>query len=411
LSLNRLLVGLFAASSVLLAACGGDGPTTPEPAAPEITITGVEHGRSYSEPVTIRITVDRGSFESRLNGDLFFSGTTVSAPGDYRLDVTARSGTATAEQTVAFSIVAESVLIIRMLDLGPEALGGGGDAIILSDSSAAGQRHAVIDAGPRGVVAGQLDNAFVADRLRALGVDTLEFLQLTHAHADHFGGMTDILDRVHVREFIYNGQVRSLSSYQQVLSRAQARAGRVVVPQQITTYTLGGGATRTTLQVVPPLPAYLNFTDTSHPNYHGRLNEGSLGTALTRGEFRMFFTGDGEYEANARWRTQFAELTRNQTALKVGHHGANNAIFDTGISGTSSWLTHTSPRVSIISANGTSHPRRNALQRLLSQANNRTYCTNVHGTIELRVSPAGEYQVRVEKNADADCVPGRDADT
>ena len=97
--------------------------------------------------------------------------------------------------------------------------------------------------------------------------------------------------------------------------------------------------------------------------------------------------------------------------LKVGHHGANNAIFDNGFNGQSTWVDHTSPNVSIISANGTSHPRINALNRLLGQPDNRTYCTNVHGTITIRVTRAGAYTVTPEKNANNNCVAGSTATT
>jgi beta-lactamase superfamily II metal-dependent hydrolase len=406
--LRRLFPGFLLI--LLVGACGGDGPATPQPVAPTITISGVEPGQRYSEPVTIQITVDRGSYEATLNGAPFLSGRTVSAPGDYRLEVTARSGTAIATRTVEFSLQATSVLIIRMLDLGPEGLGGGGDAILLTDSSGLGMRHAVIDAGPRGV-AGVVDANFVAQRLQQLGVDTLEFLQLTHAHADHFGAMGPILERIHVRRFIYNGQIRSLVSYQAVLSLAQMRADSVIVPQAVREYRWGSGEQSTRFAIIPPLASYLQFDDPSHPQYHARLNEGSLGTALTRGSFRMFFTGDGEYEANHRWRTQFAGHTTNLEVLKVGHHGANNAIFDVGTTGPSSWLTQTAPRVSIVSSNGISHPRVRALNRLQQQPNNRTYCTHVHGTIMIRVALTGDYNVAVERNANADCVPGSAADT
>jgi beta-lactamase superfamily II metal-dependent hydrolase len=397
---------------LMLAACTAGGPTELEPAPPVITIAGVEAGARYAAPVTIQISVDRGSYEARLNGATFFSGSTVSAPGDYRLEVSARAGTATASRTVEFTLASASTLIIRMLDLGlglaaQEGAGAGsGDAILLSDSSALGMRHAMIDAGVRGDH-GALDPGWVARRLRTLGVDTLEFLQLTHAHADHFGGMEEILRQVRVRRFIYNGQVRTLSSYQTVLSLAQMRADSVIVPGAVREYRLGGGEGVTRLQIVPPLPTYIG----TNTNAGGPLNEGSLGTSLTRGSFRMFFTGDGEYEANHRWRTQFADLSRDVTVLKVGHHGANNAVFDAGTTGPASWLTHTAPRVSLISSNGITHPRQRALTRLFQQPENRTYCTHVHGTIEIRVAPSGAFNLTVERNADANCLPGSDADT
>ena len=139
--------------------------------------------------------------------------------------------------------------------------------------------------------------------------------------------------------------------------------------------------------VIPPLPSYVGAdTDSS-----SLINEGSLGAELRLGNFRMFFTGDGEVEANQRWRTQYASYSGDVTVLKAGHHGANDAVFDNGSFGTSAWLTHTSPEVVVISANGTSHPRDRALTAILERTSRRTYCTNVHGTIEIRVSASGSY--------------------
>jgi beta-lactamase superfamily II metal-dependent hydrolase len=125
----------------------------------------------------------------------------------------------------------------------------------------------------------------------------------------------------------------------------------------------------------------------------------------------MFFTGDGEVEANVRWRTQFSALTRNIDVLKVGHHGANNGIFDNGFSGAATWLDHTNPSIAIITANGVSHPRINALNRLLGRTTMQTYCTNVHGDITLRVFSDSSIQVHVARNANADCVAGTEATT
>ncbi|MBI4519662.1 MAG: hypothetical protein HY701_02400, partial [Gemmatimonadetes bacterium] len=127
--------------------------------------------------------------------------------------------------------------------------------------------------------------------------------------------------------------------------------------------------------------------------------------------FEMFFAGDGEVMANQRWRTQFSGYTAELEVLKVGHHGANDAIFDNGFSGSSAWLQHTSPDLGVLSANGTTHPRRNAIERLLAQAGLRTLCTNVHGTIEIRVAPSGVYRVDTARSSSAPCTPGSEATT
>ncbi len=102
-------------------------------------------------------------------------------------------------------------------------------------------------------------------------------------------------------------------------------------------------------------------------------------------------------------------MTAGVEVLKVGHHGANDAIFDNGFSGASGWLDHTDPQTIVISANGTSHPRHTALTKILDRTNTRTYCTHVHGDIELRVTGSGEYTVTVERNEEFDCVAGSEA--
>jgi beta-lactamase superfamily II metal-dependent hydrolase len=393
----------------LLFACAGDSGTGPPPAPPVITVSGVQPGGSYPGPVTISISVDRGSYEARLNGQPFSSGTTVSQPGAYTLSVFARAGVETASTEVAFSIAAPTggVLIIRVFDLAcrGEFCGGGGDAILLTDSSAAGQVHAVIDTGPGGMDAS--DPARFARWLTTQRVDTLSFLLLTHAHGDHYQGMPAVLDAVRVRRFYYNGQVRNLTSYTNLVNQARARSDSVIIVRDTIPLAFGRSAEPSRITHIPPLPTWIN----SHTNEGAELNEGSVGTYLSRGTFRMFFTGDGEYLANQRWRTQFAGYTRNVTGLKVGHHGANNAVFDAGTTGPSTWLDHTAPQFTVISANGTTHPRLRALTRILERTNRATYCTHVHGTIEIRVFSDSRFEVIPERNAGTDCVPGSQADT
>lgn len=392
----------------LAAACGSSGPADSDETAPAITVSGVSEGSTYAAPVTITISTDRGTYQATLDGAEFISGRTVSAPGAHVLLVTARAGALTSTRELRFTIAAQGgTLIIRMLNLGANASGGGGDAILITDSSAAGMTHGLVDAGPAGANAS--DPGYVARRLAGLRVDSLAFLLLTHAHSDHFDGMPAVLTALRPKRFIYNGQVRNYSAYNALVSQARARADSTITLSGSAVYTLrfrtDTAAARFT--VIPPLPTYVG----ADPDSSSLINEGSLGAELRQGSFRMFFTGDGEVAANERWRTQYAAYSGGVTVLKAGHHGANDAIFDNGSFGTSAWLAHTSPAVVVISANGTTHPRERALTAILERTNRRTYCTNVHGTIEIRVSASGSYTVTVEKNAGSDCVKGSEATT
>lgn len=88
-----------------LAACGGGGGgTDPDPVAPTITVSGVEDGGVYDPPVTVSVSVDRGTYTVTLDGAQVASGFTVSAPGDHLLRVDARNGAATSSRTVAFTL-------------------------------------------------------------------------------------------------------------------------------------------------------------------------------------------------------------------------------------------------------------------------------------------------------------------
>ena len=397
-----LLVGL------LLGGCGGSpsDPVSGDP--PAITVGGVVEGQTYPGPVTITIGVDRGSYEAALDGTAFLSGRTVSTPGQHVLVVTARDGTRTATRRINFTIAGAEggALIVRVLDLGANAAGGGGDAILLTDSTAGGMVHGLIDAGPAG--ANGSNPAYVAQQLALLGVQSLEFVQLTHAHSDHFDGLPAVFQAFRAKRFLYNGQVRSYSVYNDVITLAGSRSDSVITPSGTAVHALrlGSGAQATLVSTLPPLPT---FIVNAHPDSSAHFNEGSLGTEVELGSFRMFSTGDGEVRANQRWRTQFGSYSGDVQVLKVGHHGANDAVFDdgTGLSTASAWLGHTRPEVVVISANGTTHPRVRALSAL--RTGRTAYCTNVHGRIEIRVLRGGSYTVRVEKNANLDCVAGSQA--
>lgn len=388
----------------IVVACSSS-PSTPLPSPPLITVSGVEDGAVYTSPVTITISVDRGSYSAQLNGADFISGRTVSEPGSYVLVVDARDGEATARSEIAFSITlaGERALIVRVLDLGDNESGGGGDAVLVTDSSGAGEFHLLLDAGPAGV--GGADSMFVARRLGELGVDTLEALILTHAHTDHFYGLPAVLRSVHVRRFFWNGQVRSFPRYDATIANAVATADSTFQPGTPVVRSVGGQGSAV-FTVLPPFPSYLALPDADG----SQINEGSLGTAVALGDVMLFFTGDGEREANARWRAEYPALTASLRVLKVGHHGANDAVFDSGTSGPSSWLDHADPDIGLVSANGRSHPRRGAVQELLARQIE-TWCTNVHGEITLRLNSEGERSVTVEKNAGEPCAPGTEAGT
>src|SRR2546430_3090667 len=71
-----------------------------------------------------------------------------------------------------------TVLLIRVLDVSDARIGG--DAILITDSSAGGARHVLIDAGEHG--------PRIAAWLEPVDVGTLAGLNLSHAHVGSYVG-------------------------------------------------------------------------------------------------------------------------------------------------------------------------------------------------------------------------------
>jgi competence protein ComEC len=281
--------------------------------------------------------------------------------------------------------VDDAVLTLRLLDLGSEAEGGGGDALLVADSSGSRAWHALLDAG---------DGPRALQALEAAGVDTLDLLLVTHAHFDHYGGAEAVLDRLVVRRIVHNGQVRSASTWAAFLDAVESEpdAEAIVPGETLEVGPEGGGLT---LRVLPPLGTFLGVaTDDGEA-----LNEGSLAVRVELGAFSLLVTGDAELLANQRFARDFGSWV-DVEVLKVGHHGSADAT-------QLAWLGAVTPALALVSANGTTHPHGRTLELLESVVGDELFCTSQHGDLVLRVARDGRYQVRTAGNARERCRVGR----
>jgi beta-lactamase superfamily II metal-dependent hydrolase len=281
--------------------------------------------------------------------------------------------------------VEDPTLTIRLLRLDAET-GGGGDAVLVADSSGSRPLHLLLDAG---------DDRTAADYLNQAGIDTLDLLVLTHAHFDHFGGMDEVLDGVHVKAFAFNGQIRSRADYEALVTELRARADTVfAVTDLVTWWEDSAGGMEVTL--LPPYAAFLAL-DTEGGS---ELNEGSLGIRVRQGSFTFLSTGDAEFAANQRFSSQFPALV-DVEVLKVGHHGSADATQDF-------WLDATTPQVAVISANGVTHPHGVTLD-LLRRKVPELFCTPQHGVVTFQVTLDGAYAVSTSGDPRVKCRVGSEA--
>jgi beta-lactamase superfamily II metal-dependent hydrolase len=238
-----------------------------------------------------------------------------------------------------------------------------------------GQGDAALITSPEGKTAlidgGNADGLASYD-LSQLHVDSLDLVVASHNHADHIGGLQDILRTAQVGAYMENGVAASTATYESVHAFLVARHIRYLaaVPRTI---QLGSVALR-----ILPMPT----PDKSQ-------NNSSVGVLVTYRGFTALFTGDAEGKERTFWEAH-AELPR-VAVLKVAHHGSVNGTDPT-------WIKATRPVVAVISVgkdNTYGHPSSKTLSTL-ERAGVQVYRTDRDGDITVAVDSLGGFTVRAE---------------
>ena len=209
-----------------------------------------------------------------------------------------------------------------------------------------------------------------ADFLGDYGVGRLDLLVLTHFHADHANGVTQLLKRVQVDTLSIppaTGEEEPLR--EEILSAAQEQGVEVLEVEEDTLLALDEDRT---VQLYAPLGA-------------GETNEAGLTCLVSTGDFDTLITGDmgADVEQQLLAHAALPDLE----VLVAGHHGSKSSTSD-------QLLAHTAPDYAFLSVgehNSYGHPAQETLERLAA-AGCRIYRTDLQGTITLRVGAQPEIQ-------------------
>lgn len=234
---------------------------------------------------------------------------------------------------------------------------GQGDAVVIRSPEG---RTAMVDAGPGNPLR----------YLRRMGVESIDLLVASHPHADHIGGMTDVLTARPVRAFMDNGDPHTTDTYLRLIGTLQ-RLGDVTYLEAVPrTISLGS----VTLEVLPLPPR------------NGDHNNRSVGLVLRHGDFSAFLSGDSEEPELEFWVD--AGVVPNVTLLKAPHHGSEDGF-------TYRFLETARPEVAVVSVgarNPYGHPRPEAMTAFGSVAEH-VMRTDLDGHVTVVGFPDGTYRI------------------
>jgi competence protein ComEC len=245
---------------------------------------------------------------------------------------------------------------------------GYGDSILIQDITGF---DVLIDGGS------PLAGSKVIDYLREQGVDEIDVMVATHAHKDHIGGLTEILQMtdIPVHQILYNGDSGDTETWADFAEAVNDRRLTLTSAHYPMTYTWGTSIA----YILNPAP---DLVETNQVN--DVQNAKSVAILLDHAEVEFLFTGDigasGELALISRANSISADI------LKVSHHGSDD-------SSNAAFLVAVSPAEAIISVgdNPSGYPHEETLDRLQS-VGARIWRTDQAGTIVV-LSDGASYTV------------------
>lgn len=236
---------------------------------------------------------------------------------------------------------------------------GQGDAALLLS----GGQAVLIDAGTS-----QSADSLVR-YLQELGVTELYAAIATHPHADHIGGMAQVIEAFPIGHFYMGAETQNTATYERMLDALDAQGVPVSVPEPGEELVFDSGASVTFLGPADDVPK-------------GNLNDRSLICLFRAGEQDVLLMGDAESAAEQSLLAHYPSLRCD--VLKVGHHGADT-------SSSVEFLRTVQPTTAVISCgvdNDYGHPDPQTLENLSLAGVDDVRITAQSGTVILPLNPS-----------------------
>jgi competence protein ComEC len=223
----------------------------------------------------------------------------------------------------------------------------------------------------------------VSPYLWSRGFQKLDVVALTHAHQDHLGGLSAILENFRVGRLWIGREVHSpaLAKLEQL-----ARDKKISIEHETSANSFALDTAQG--KIFWPASSYENLSSEAR-------NDDSLVMGLRYQERAILLPGDAEKEAERGILSKNGQDELQAEVLKIGHHGGRNST-------TPEFLAAVKPRLGIISVgegNPYGHPNAELLERL-ANAGVRVLRTDRDGAVHILMDGNG-----VEVRCFVPCLP------
>lgn len=197
----------------------------------------------------------------------------------------------------------------------------------------------------------------IIEYIQNLGYTDIDYVVATHPHADHIGGMAEVIESFDVGSIYMPKAVTTSKIYENLLETIQDKNLSIHIGKEgVEVYN----SDDLTIEMLAPVSS-------SYSN----LNNYSIVLKITYGDVSFLYTGDAEEE-------NLSEITMDLSSdvLKVGHHGSDTST-------TKEFLEGVSPSYAVISVgegNSYGHPAESTI-KLLEEYTNHIYRTDLNGTV------------------------------
>lgn len=236
---------------------------------------------------------------------------------------------------------------------------GQGDSILIQTSD----KNMLIDAG------NTEDGSKLVEYFKEQGINEFNYVIGTHAHEDHIGGMSKIINNFKIDKFYMPDVITTTKTFEDTLDALNNNNVKFETPTIGDTFNLGDAVIKV---------LYVG-TDSSN------LNNSSIVLKMTYGNIKYLFMGD----ATTSVEKEILGDDLKADILKVGHHGSSTSSSD-------EFLNKVNPEYAIISVglnNSYNLPSDKTINRL---GNVNVYRTDESGTI-IVTSDGGSINIETLK--------------